>query len=217
MPKTIKYDHVIWDWNGTLLDDANLCLNVINELLSKRNLRPIRDIAAYREIFGFPVMDYYRRAGFDFDKEPFEIPAKEFVRLYHSDESRFRLFGGAKETLAALCKMGAKQVILSASETNNLRSQTDLFDIGHYFEDILGISDIYAESKIDIGKAYIAENCICGSRAVLIGDTAHDHEAAKAMGVDCILISNGHQNKNRLLGLGVPVLGDIREVLRAVK
>ena len=100
------YTHIIWDWNGTLLDDADWCLTIINTLLTNRKLQPIKDIDAYRDIFGFPVIDYYRRAGFDFDKEPFEIPAKEFISLYHSDGSRFRLFDGAADVLAAVNKMG---------------------------------------------------------------------------------------------------------------
>ena len=208
-----KYTHVIWDWNGTLLDDADLCFYVVNTLLAKRGLPKIKDMDAYRDIFGFPVVDYYRRAGFDLDNEPFDIPAREFIRLYHSDESRFRLFDGAAETLAAVNKMGLRQTILSASEVGNLRSQTKLFDIERYFCDILGISDIYAGSKVDIGKAYIEKNNICPDKTVLIGDTAHDYEAAAALGVDCILIANGHQHKRRLLECGARVLDDIREFL----
>lgn len=212
-----KYTHLIWDWNGTLLDDADWCLSVINSLLAERKLQPIGDIEAYREIFGFPVVDYYRRAGFDFDKEPFDVPANEFIRLYHSDESRFRLFEGAKEVLAAIKGMGIRQAILSASETDNLRSQTALFGIGRYFDDILGISDIYAESKLGTGRAYMAKKSICAKKAALIGDTAHDHEVAEALGIDCILISNGHQNRRKLLECGaVALLGDIREILEAI-
>ncbi|MCL2814582.1 MAG: HAD hydrolase-like protein [Oscillospiraceae bacterium] len=212
-----KYTHVIWDWNGTLLDDADLCLTVVNTLLANRKLSPIKDIYAYRDIFGFPVINYYRRAGFDFDKEPFDIPANEFIQLYNSDDSRFRLFDGAAEVLAAFNKMGLKQIILSASELNNLRSQTGLFDIERYFDDILGISNIYAESKVNIGKSYIADNNICGAETVLIGDTVHDYEVAINLGVDCILISNGHQHKHTLLECGVSVLSDIREVIDAIK
>jgi len=208
-----RYAHVIWDWNGTLLDDTDWCLTVVNTLLMNRNLPLIKDIDAYRDIFGFPVIDYYRRAGFDLDNEPFEIPAREFIQLYHSDDSRFRLFDGAGEVLASVKKMGLQQIILSASELNNLCSQTGLFDIEHYFDDILGISNIYAESKVHIGQSYIAGNDICGSNVVLIGDTVHDYEVAAALAVDCILIANGHQNKHRLFECGVPVLNNIKEVV----
>jgi len=101
-----KYTHIIWDWNGTLLNDVDLCFSVINEVLAKRELQPIKDINTYRDIFGFPVIDYYRRAGFSFDTEPFEIPAAEFIELYYSDNSRFKLYDGAAEMLAASAGLG---------------------------------------------------------------------------------------------------------------
>ena len=206
-----KYTHIIWDWNCTLLDDVDLCFSVINSVLTKRGLQPIKDIVAYRDIFGFPVVDYYHRAGFDFDIEPFEIPAAEFIKLYHSDDRRFRLYDGAAEILAAVKKMGLRQVILSASEINNLHSQIGLFAIKPYLDDILGISNIYAGSKISIGQEYIARNKV--ENAVIIGDTVHDYEVAKALGVDCILVANGHQQKHTLHECGVPVFDSINNIL----
>ena len=205
-----KYTHIIWDWNGTLLDDVELCFSTINALLAKRGLQPIKDIGTYREIFGFPIIDYYRRAGFDFANEPFDVPAAEFIERYHSDDSRFRLFDGAAEILAAVNAMGLRQVILSASEINNLRAQVGLFDIAPYFDAILGISNIYAGSKIAIGREYVARNGI--ENAVIIGDTVHDYEVAQALGADCILIANGHQHRHTLLDCGVPVLDDLRDI-----
>ena len=207
-----KYTHVIWDWNGTLLDDAEWCLSCINTLLKARSLQPIADLRAYRDVFGFPVKDYYHRAGFNFDKEPFEIPAAEFIDLYHSDNSRFRLFNGAAEVLAAVNRMGLQQAILSASELSNLRSQICLFDIERYLDDIIGISNIYAESKVTAGQEYVARKGLDSSNTVLVGDTAHDHEVAQALGVHCILIANGHQHREVLLKCGVPVLGCITDI-----
>lgn len=210
-----KYTHVIWDWNGTLLDDVGWCIQVMNIMLSKRNLPVIHDRAAYHLAFGFPVIDYYRRVGFDFAKEPFETLAEEFMNLYHSDNDRFRLFDGVSEILAAVKKMELRQVILSASKLNNLRLQTNLFDIEHYFDEILGISDIYAGSKIEIGLEYMKLGGI--NKVVLIGDTVHDHEAAEALGADCVLVAHGHQSKSVLLTRKVPVVDDITEVLEVIK
>ena len=128
-----KYTHIIWDWNGTLLNDVEWCLKILNTLLSDRKLKPLKDVEAYKSIFGFPIIDYYRRAGFDFDEEPFEKIAAEFIERFHSDNSRFHLFEGAKETLAALKGLGFKQVLLSASEASSLQAQISLFDIKKLF------------------------------------------------------------------------------------
>ena len=89
---------IIWDWNGTLLDDLELSLDSVNVLLEERNL-PKLTVERYKDIFGFPVVNYYVKAGFDFEKEAFEIPAKKYVKLYAAGANDLRLFPDATETL----------------------------------------------------------------------------------------------------------------------
>jgi len=207
-----KYTHIIWDWNGTLFDDVEWCVKTINTMLARRGLPPLGSVEEYREIFCFPVAEYYKKLGFDFEKEPFEKLAVEYMDLYHTGKSGgCGLYGGAEAVLRALCEAGKSQIILSASETLNLSNQVDEFDIRGYFDEIIGISDIYAKSKIHAGIDYMARKAV--SSAVLIGDTCHDYETARSLGADCLLIASGHQSRARLEACGVPVLGGIGEVL----
>ncbi len=74
---------IIWDWNGTLLNDIELCVQTINDMLQKRNLRKLT-ADEYKDVFSFPVKDYYQKIGFDFNAEPFEIPAREFIDNYNT-------------------------------------------------------------------------------------------------------------------------------------
>ena len=53
---------IVWDWNGTLLNDVNLCFECINRLLVSKNLDPLIDLAAYRDIFEFPIQNYYKNS-----------------------------------------------------------------------------------------------------------------------------------------------------------
>ena len=209
----MKYSHIIWDWNGTLFNDVNWCFGVINSMLSKRGIKTLRGLDEYRDAFCFPIIHFYRNVGFDFETDPFEVLAEEFIALYHSEKSgNCQLHQNAEATLEAIQKSGLTQIVLSASEKNNLMSQINEFDITKYFNDILGISDIYAKSKIDIGLEYLSQNDI--KKAVLIGDSVHDSEVADALGVDCILIPNGHQKKEALQSCNVPMVDDISGVIR---
>lgn len=211
-----RYSHVIWDWNGTLFDDVNWCIKIINIMLAKRGIKTLCGISEYQKAFCFPIIQYYRNVGFNFDKEPFEDLAKEYITLYHSEKSgNCRLYPNTKTVLAAIREKCISQIILSASETSNLLSQISEFNIIGYFDEILGISDIYAKSKIETGLDYISRKKV--NRAILIGDTKHDFEVSKALGVDCILIPNGHQNRETLLSCNVPVLEDISYVIDYIK
>ena len=206
-----KYTHMIWDWNGTLFNDVEWCLSILNTMLSKRGIKTVRDVREYRCVFQFPIIEYYKNVGFDLYAEPFEELAVEFIELYHSNNSgNCKLFPHTEDVLEAVRERGLTQAILSASKTNLLLSQINEFDIQSYFKEICGITDIYAKSKIDAGLDYIASNEI--SKALLIGDTVHDFEAANALDVDCLLIAAGHQNREKLLVCGVPVLDNITQV-----
>ena len=210
-----KYSHIIWDWNGTLFDDVDWCLEIINKLLSKRNMKTLNDISEYHAVFCFPIIDYYRTVGFDFDVEPFEELAEEYMALYHHNKTgNCKLFPETEKTLSAIQKTGITQIILTASKMSNLQSQMSEFEITKYFDELLGLTDIYGKSKIDIGLDYMKRNNI--RKAVLIGDSRHDHEVAQALGADCILIPNGHQSRETLMSCGVPVLNDISEVVEHV-
>ena len=79
------------------------------------------------------------------------IYAKEFISLYHADKSgNGMLHSNVRSVLDFICQNGISQSILSASEISILLSQTNEFDIAGYFDEIFGLSDIYAKSKIDV-------------------------------------------------------------------
>ncbi|GAI63219.1 unnamed protein product [marine sediment metagenome] len=80
--KIAKHKHIIWDWNGTLINDVWLVVEIMNKMLKKRNLSKI-DSKKYREIFDFPVTKYYSKLGFDFSNESFEKLTVEFISEYY--------------------------------------------------------------------------------------------------------------------------------------
>ncbi|MDR3050431.1 MAG: HAD hydrolase-like protein [Oscillospiraceae bacterium] len=206
-----NYTHLIWDWNGTLLDDVNWCVACINKLLRSRSLAPLPDKAAYRRVFRFPIADYYRDVGFDFDRDPFPILAAEYIAAYHrGDAAHCALYPQALPTLRALAGLGVRQVILSATRQDNLLAQVGRYPVIPYLDEVLGIRDIYGASKVDAGRAYAAR--AGAGRMLLVGDTAHDCETARAIGADCALVAQGHQARETLAACGVPVLDDVGQV-----
>jgi len=211
-----KYSHIIWDWNGTLFNDVSWCMEVMNIMLIERKIDPLPNIHAYHKAFCFPIIDYYKNVGFDFSKEPFEKIAVQFIDAYHANKSgNSKLHVNAESVLEHIYKSGITQIILSASSIDNLLVQLNEFDINHYFDAVLGLSDVYAKSKVDIGLNYITKNNV--KNALVVGDTTHDYEVAMAFGADCLLISSGHQSKEALQLCGVPVLADISDILSVIE
>lgn len=202
---------IIWDWNGTLLNDAEYCVMCMNNVLEKRQMQKI-DIEQYRNFFTFPVKDYYESIGFNFDKEDFEIPAMEFIDQYYPNLDLANLHCGAEDVLSFFKDLGLKQLVLSAMEhTNLIKSLTDKGIIS-FFDDISGINDHYAHSKLDIGRNIIQKLGATNSQILIVGDTIHDFEVATGLGVDCVLVSNGHQSRKRLLQVTSNVISSLEEI-----
>jgi phosphoglycolate phosphatase len=199
-----RYDHVIWDWNGTLLDDVHLTIEIMDWMLAPRGLPPL-DVDRYHEVFGFPVRDYYERLGFDFEREPFEELAVEFISEYQRRWRECDLQGGARDTVSALAGAGVGQSVLSAMEQGLLHEHRDHFELGD-LEAFVGIDDHHGGSKLDHGLRRVAALGHDPSRVLLVGDTEHDHEVAQAMGVDCVLVEGGHASRTRLESRGARVL-----------
>jgi phosphoglycolate phosphatase len=193
-----EIDTIIWDWNGTLLNDTDLCILSINPLLAERNLPAIK-LDQYLDLFDFPVIDYYRKLGFNFELEPFEIPALQFIRNYSNGFFSCRLHDGAQPILHFFKeKKGFRQFILSAMELDKLNSAISMFKIDSFFEAVSGLGNDYASSKVENGKRLFHQFQINPQKTCLIGDTLHDWEVANTLGCLSILIANGHQSKERL-------------------
>lgn len=207
--------HLIWDWNGTLFDDTALCIDVMNGLLAERGLPPL-DRERYRMLFDFPVIEYYRRLGFDFAKEPFEVVGAEFIRRYEARRTEARLHEGARPTLAALRDAGFRQSVLSAYHHDTLETLLRECGVREYFEEVLGSDNVYAYGKLEQGLAWIRRRGIDPGEAALIGDTRHDYEVATAMGCRCFLIADGYHPREKLEPLGVPVFDSLREMAAAL-
>jgi phosphoglycolate phosphatase len=207
----MKYKHIIWDWNGTLINDAWLCVVIMNNILEKRGLDLIT-IDEYREHFTFPVRDYYVKLGFDFSVEPFEVCGMEFITDFKKRKFDAFLFTQIESVLDELSVIGITHSILSAQNQKILAETVAHYQIQNRFVGVNGLDNHYAHSKVNIGKAWIATLSYNPAEVVMIGDTVHDFEVAQAMGTDCILISSGHNSRERLEKTGALVLDSPEEV-----
>ena len=210
-----KYSHVIWDWNGTLFDDAWLCLETINWLLDKHGLEQLTK-ERYQEVFDFPVKNYYLSAGFDLERYTFEELGTEFMAEYQRRLGECSIRDDARFVLAEVLARGLSQSILSAYKETWLHRVVGSFGIEHHFTKLIGASDYYAHGKVENGVQWMGELGLAGSSVVMIGDTIHDHEVACAMGVDCILIDGGNQARHRLEKCGVPIVATLTELLEVM-
>lgn len=208
---------VVWDWNGTLLDDVALNCAIMNRMLRKRGKDPISSLEVYRQIFGFPIKGYYERAGFDFTQEDYETVADEYMALYRRDSMECRLFPGARQVLSDFKDRNVRQVILSASHKDCLMEQLAHLKVESMFDEVLALSHCLAHSKAELAEKWMKNNQLSGENLFFVGDTLHDYQVSKRLGAFCVLIAAGHQDKERLLTCGCPVADDLGEAAQLIQ
>lgn len=204
--------HIIWDWNGTLLDDVQACVAAINILLIQRNLPAISQ-EQYLNIFDFPVKNYYTKLGFDFIKDDWDEVAADYHNAYEVASRHSPLRHGAVPALTSLKTRGVSMSILSACELKILKRMINERHITGYFEHIYGLDNIHATSKVELGHTLFNNTGLDKQETLLIGDTTHDVEVARAMGIPCLLMSGGHQAIRKLKSLKCPMVCDFPGVL----
>ncbi|MBR2370914.1 MAG: HAD family hydrolase [Clostridia bacterium] len=210
-----KYTHIVWDFNGTILDDVGICIKCVNTLLERRSMPTVDSIERYHSVFGFPITEYYKKLGFDFEKEPFGEIAIEWVNEYNA---RRRTASTCKNVISVLeyfRKCGIPQLIISATEVNMLREQIDELKVREYFDELIGLDNIHAGSKKHLAEQW--REAHPNAKVLFIGDTDHDYEVADAMGADCILVAQGHQSLEYLSSICPHTVRDVSDIISVIK
>ena len=204
----MKYKHILWDWNGTLLDDVWVSVKSINIILNRYKIDEIT-ICKYLEIFTFPVIDYYKKIGFNFEKDPFEKIGTEFILEYTKNQFLPNLHTNSLETLTKIKALEVPQSIVSAATQKMLDKMMKHHKLNNYFKYVVGQDNHYAYGKEEKVKKLIKIDKIKPSEVLYIGDTIHDFDVADNLRIDCLLLSHGHTSYTRLLKTGAHIFNDM--------
>ena len=199
----MKYKNIIWDWNGTILNDAPVAFEATNILLQRLGYETIT-FDYYRDNVDTPIVNFYSKI-FDLNKHDMQMLDDEWGVLYNQLSDKIQLHAGVDVMLGNFADNNLNQIILSAFKTNEILKYARKFSVEHYFDDILGTQNIVMESKTARGRRYMQEHGFAPEQTLYIGDTVHDFDTASGLGVDCILFSGGQQSPKLLKQCGVPV------------
>ena len=202
---------LIWDWNGTLLDDVAAAVGALNRMLVKRGACPIT-IEHYRRRFGFPVRPFYAELGVDLAKWDWDEICEDFHNFVLEEPQAVR--PDARDALELAASLGFRQSILSALRQDKLEAALAANGFLGFFDRVFGVDNLDGASKLDRGRELMASFGSEADAPVFIGDTLHDAEVARELGGRCILVSCGHQMPERLAAAGCPVTDTLADAVR---
>lgn len=206
----MKYKNILWDWNGTILNDTPVAFEATNILLERYGYKTIT-LEYYRDNVDTPIVNFYSKI-FDLSKQSMDILDDEWCVLYNQLSNKINLHVGIGRLLEKLSEQGLHQAVLSAFKTEEITKFADKFSVKHYFKSVLGTDNIAMESKTLRGSKYMQEHNLMPEDTLYIGDTVHDYETAEGLGVDCVLLSIGQQSPHLLKKCGTVVCDSIEEL-----
>ena len=210
----MRYHNILWDWNGTLIDDAVTSLNCVNDMLTEMN-KPLISLEQYYTYVETPIIGFYKHILSE-DELDFPVISKSFHDSYNRRIKETFLSPDTENVLKILKENGAKQYIITATKEESARNLTKQYGVEEYFDGIFGADNTLAESKVERAIKFFGSNNIDHNDTIFIGDTLHDLETANALGVDCILVTFGHQGKEITENSGAVTVDTLKDALNII-
>jgi phosphoglycolate phosphatase len=194
---------LVFDWNGTLLDDTEAILQTMNVILNRFGQSSI-DIQTFREECDLPFALLYRKCGMSADNV--EAANSDGSALFHDTyeplADRAPLREGARDILKAAHRHGIHTVILSNHIVEPIRVQLRRLGIEEYVSEVLAFESRATQYK-SIGKGerlrlYMQANGLQPETTVIIGDMPVETEIARTLGLTGVSITGGFVSEPRL-------------------
>jgi phosphoglycolate phosphatase-like HAD superfamily hydrolase len=211
--------HIVWDWNGTLLDDLAVVVAAVNDTLATVGGRPIT-IEEYGAHYTRPVLLFYERLlGRAIEQSEWLAFDVSFHDSYRRRVETATLAADAIDAIVSAHEAGLSQSLLSMYWHDELVPQVERFGIGSFLVRVDGLRGTPGDRK----QAYLEDHLravahdlsslIEPDEVLVIGDALDDADAALALGLNCVLYNGGAHPVSQLAAAGVPVVGSLVEAL----
>jgi phosphoglycolate phosphatase len=211
-----QYSHVVFDWNGTIVDDVMLALRSVNKVRSDIGLGAV-SLATYRDVFRFPISEFYTSLGFDFARTPFADLITRYLSYFDAEIEDCPLSCGFHDLTHGLRQQGTRISVLSASHQDTLARAARSHALEPLIDNLFGLDDSIASGKISRARELDRRlDRHASSRVLMVGDTDHDYDVACDRGWDFVAVACGHQSSSRLVKLGAPVYDGLTTLAQAI-
>ncbi|MGC5019804.1 HAD family hydrolase [Micromonospora sp. DT47] len=194
--------HLVWDWNGTLLNDLSLVVEATNVAFASVGGPPV-STEEHRVRFRRPIADYYAEMlGRAVDDEAFGRLDRIFHDAYRAGMTSCAL---AEDATVAIGAWPGSQSLLSMWFHDELVPTVHTYGLTGHFARVDGLrATIGGGFKAEWLEKHLAELGLDGRQVVLIGDSVDDADAAESVGARCVLYTGGLSDPDRLRATAHP-------------
>ncbi|MFE4583115.1 HAD family hydrolase [Streptomyces chartreusis] len=211
--------HIVWDWNGTLLDDVQLAVQATAASLTGK-LRGQLTVERFRENFSQPLRKFYERLlERTVDDDELRQIIERYRSFYYKSHHRCQLRSGALEVLSEFSSQGHQNSLLSLADHNYLTASARHFGIADRFTLIEGSRHRISAGKTLALARHLEKLKISSpdSRVIVVGDTPEDAAAASILGLEAILVEHGYATSDALRKANTTRASNLRRIPKKIK
>ena len=185
----MKYPLIVFDWDGTLIDSAGAIVECIREASREMGLR-VPEAEQASHVIGLGLRDSLRLAVPDLPAERYQ----EFVALYRrhflAREDSMQLFPGIREILVGM-KKNRMLAIATGKSRRGLERALQCTGIAGLFSASRCADETQPKPHPAMLLELMEEFSMENTQLLMVGDTSHDLEMARAAGVDAVAVAYG--------------------------
>ena len=186
----MKYQLIVFDWDGTLLDSAGAIVRSIQASCADLGL-PVPDDARARHVIGLGLADAMRHAVPDLRPEDTPAMVERYRFHYLSGDHALTLFPGVPEMLARLRAAGHLLAIATGKSRLGLERALDHSGLRPLFHASRCADECHSKPHPQMLEELMAEFAVTPMSTVMIGDTSHDLQMALNAGVEGLAVTYG--------------------------
>ena len=205
---------MVWDWNGTILDDNEAVVAAVNTVCATFGRAPI-DLPYWRSIYRRPLLDCYAELlGRQLSQQDWADIDRGYHAAYRALLSTTRLTPGIPDELRRWQAAGRTQSLLSMWFHDELVALVAELGLTGLFDRIDGLRmDAGGHGKTAHLAEHLAALRVDPADVLVVGDVLDDAAAAQAAGARCVLVTTGVTDRATLRTSGVPVVDSVAEAL----
>ena len=197
--------HVVWDWNGTLVEDLPIVVESVNAALDAIGEVSITE-DDYRAYFTRPVGQFYERLlERSISADEWDTLDRVFHNQYRDALDRVPLAIDAMEAIDAVRARGWSQSILSMWWEDELLDVVARHGLVDRMALVQGNVNDPGGEKARHLLTHVSTLGLDVGSVVMIGDSIDDAVAAGVVGAACVLYDGGSHHLDDLEDVGVPV------------
>lgn len=217
MRVTSEIKHIVWDWNGTILDDNHVMLDSVNEVCRHYG-RPEINMETWRDALCRPLWRCYGKI---LERELTWDDWSNIEQIYHDAYRKYiaqcRLAVDAHGILDSAKNSGFSQSLLSMGFHDDVTAQIDRFSIQDFFVRIDGVLDpVAGGKKAEYLATHLERMNMPPEHCVVVGDVVDDADAAHRVGAECVLVTTGMSGYEELRESGFPVESSLTGALQRI-